>query len=157
MVSLAQARQSIADRPSRILRSQEGSLSAAVLVREPFQRCNRENRIRAVFRLRRDDPLPDVDRQSLQTYHEYLAAHLSFPFQADYCEETEPLVFDDAVTVTGLLSAEEDAVDSSCGIRCTAHMQGREFQPPLAVLKPADHSANRRLIDDYWHWFWHCR
>jgi len=157
MVSLAQARRTIADRPGRILRSHDGRLSSVTLLREPPQRYSREDRIRAVFKLTRDDALPEVDRQSLQTYHQYLAARLSFPFPADYCEETEPLVFDHAVTVTGLPSAGKDPLDSSCGILCTAVRQGREFQPPLAVLKVADHGANRRLIDDYWHWFWQCR
>jgi hypothetical protein len=82
---------------------------------------------------------------------------LSFPFKADHYAETEPLVFDHAVTVVGLLDPEKHPLDVSCSLLCTAFVRGHPVKLPLAELKPDDNSINRRLIDDYWYWFWNCQ
>ena len=49
---------------------------------------DQDDRVRMVFDLTSNDPLPDVDEETLEVYHEYLAKHLVFPFEADYTSET---------------------------------------------------------------------
>ena len=51
---------------------------------------DQDDRVRMVFDLTSNDPLPDVDDETLETYHEYLAKNLVFPFEAEYLPETGP-------------------------------------------------------------------
>ena len=53
----------------------------------PLSKNDREDRIRAIFGLTSDDPLPEVNEATLCTYHEHLAAHLKFPLQAIYWQD----------------------------------------------------------------------
>src|ERR1019366_8039863 len=80
---------------------------------------DQDDRIRAIFGLTSDDPLPFVIDDNLRKYHRYLATHLSFPFQAAYRAETGPFQAKDipvTVTVTALLDA--DHCDEDRGILC---------------------------------------
>ena len=43
-----------------------------------------------VFDLTSNDPLPDVDDETLEVYHEYLAKNLVFPFEATGTSGTGP-------------------------------------------------------------------
>lgn len=110
-----------------------------------------------MFCLAAGNRLPAVGTESLWKYHRYLLTRLAFPFQASNCEEVEPLVFDRAITVAGLINPDEIAAEKSTGILCKAWLAGHEIRPPLALLKPEDNGVNSRLIDDYWHWFWNFR
>jgi hypothetical protein len=118
---------------------------------------DQDDRIRAILGLTTDDPLPDVDDQSLRRYHRHLAAHLSFPFEASYSRETGPMqdtTF--AVTVVGLL--DPDDCDETYGLLCEARQGRRLLEVPLGeieVKKKGD--ANRRLVEDYSYWFWNWR
>ena len=116
-----------------------------------------EDRIQAVFGLQGDARAPSVGKESLRAYHRYLTARLSFPFKADHYSETEPLVFDHAVTVVGLLDPEKHPADASGSLLCTAFVRGHEVNLPLAELKTEDDTVNRRLIEDYCYWFWNCQ
>jgi len=51
---------------------------------------DQDDRMRAVFGLTSEDPLPESNRDNLQHYQDYLAANFRFPFDAVYWEETEP-------------------------------------------------------------------
>ena len=129
-----------------------GSAAAGIRPR----RC-REDRLRTVFGLTAGQRLPHVAKESLRKYHRYLAARLVFPFQASECDEVEPLVFDNAIQVAALVDLREVELDASRGILCKASAHGRAIRPGLAALQSGDHSVNRRLIEDYWHWFWNFR
>jgi|SRR5271166_345780 len=115
-----------------------------------------EDRVRRVFRLGATDPLPLVRRNALRDYHAHLAALLSFPFPASYCEEAEPLVLDGSVIVTGLCDPARTLLDSAMGILCEVVFR-RNVRLPLALLKVEPWNPNSQFIDDYWHWFWNCR
>ena len=51
---------------------------------------DQDYRIRAIFGLTTEDPLPESNRDNLQHYQNYLAANFKFPFDAVYWEETGP-------------------------------------------------------------------
>lgn len=60
------------------------------IVTRPLSMTDQDDRIRAIFGLTSDDPLPESTYENLRQYHAYLAANLSFPFEAAYWEETGP-------------------------------------------------------------------
>ena len=57
---------------------------------KPLSPKDQDDRIRMVFGLTNNDPLPDVDEDTLRAYQKYLAANLSFPFEAVHSHETGP-------------------------------------------------------------------
>jgi len=60
------------------------------IVTKPLSMDDQDDRIRAVFGLTSDDPLPNVDFDSLLAYHRHLSESLLFPFEAEYSHETGP-------------------------------------------------------------------
>ena len=52
------------------------------IVTKPLDMDERDDRIRSVYGLTSDDPLPESDEESLRAYYKFLAAKLSFPFEA---------------------------------------------------------------------------
>jgi hypothetical protein len=115
-----------------------------------------EQRIRDVFHLDAADPLPLVNPKSLQDYHAYLAARLSFPFRASHCEEMEPLVLDNSVVVIGLCDPDRIPLQSATGIICKV-LFCDTLRLPLGLLKVEPRNPNTQVVDDYWYWFWNCR
>jgi hypothetical protein len=116
---------------------------------------DREDRIRQVLGLAAGEPLPSVSEHWLHRYYDYLAARLSFPFGADYGEEIEPLErFTHTVTVVRLLDPREYPGTATSGLLCRALLGRHEVVVRLAEVEVGDRSVNRRLIDDYWYWFW---
>ena len=69
-------------------------LSFLPIVRYEGETCtstdNETERIRSVFGLSVDYPLPRVNVRNLRTYRRYLADSLSFPFEALYAEAKPP-------------------------------------------------------------------
>src|SRR5207249_3676611 len=57
----------------------------------PLDMKDQDDRVRAVLGLTSDDPLPEVEQDTLRKYGAYLATHLSFPFDASYTRETGPM------------------------------------------------------------------
>ena len=45
---------------------------------------DQDDRVRIVLGLTSDDPLSEVEDDTLRAYHRYLAAHLTFPFEAKW-------------------------------------------------------------------------
>ncbi len=60
------------------------------IVTRPLSTTDQDDRIRAIFGLTSDDPLPESHDGNLHHYHAYLAANLTFPFEAGYWKETGP-------------------------------------------------------------------
>ena len=126
------------------------------LVSRPLSKDDQDDRIRAIFGLTSDDPLPLLNDENLRKYHRYLATHLSFPFQAKYQVEyqDETGYFEETailVTVMGLLDA--DHCDEDCGILCEATEDGESVDLSVAELESTVNIHNRQLIEDYAYWF----
>jgi hypothetical protein len=122
----------------------------------PLNPKGEDDRVRAVFGLTADDPLPEVDEETLRGYHRHLAKHLSFPFPATYERETGVLhTRSEAVTVVGLVDADE--IDETYGILCEARLDRQQVEVPLGEIEAKKGNPNRRLVEDYCYWFWNWR
>jgi len=120
------------------------------LITRSLSKNDQDDRIRAIFDLTSDDPLPEINEDNLRKYHRYLATHLSLPFKAKYSAETiedQRILF----TVTGLLDPENCNDDD--GVQCEATDEGEEVELPLADLESTVNIHNRQLIEDYAYWF----
>jgi hypothetical protein len=76
------------------------------VVTRPLNEKDQDDRVRTALGLTGDDPLPEVDDDTLRAYHRYLAARLVFPFEARWEPEHGPA---QAVKITGLGDPEGDA------------------------------------------------
>jgi len=119
---------------------------------QPEQATSEDDRIRAVFGLPPHVSLPQVDKESLLKYHEFLAQRLSFPFQALYADTTPPvrhLVH--YVTVLGLSDSTRRRM---YGLFCKVKIDEAVVELPLSELGIREDDPNRQLIDDYLYWLW---
>lgn len=113
------------------------------------QRLGEQNdRIAAVFGLRRGSHLPEANLNRLQQYHRYLQKELKLPFAAIYEEETAEAIRRRPITVTALLPA-----DAENGLRCRAIVNEEEVDLPLARVYAPEDEARRQLLADYAYWF----
>ncbi len=124
------------------------------LVNRPLNPKDQDDRVRLALGLSSDDPLPEVDEDTLRAYHRYLAAHLSFPFEAIWEPEHGPRP---TVKITGLADPNEEVVDEMYGLMCEARAEGRLVEVPLAECEARKSSPNRQLLMDYSYWFWNNR
>ena len=125
---------------------------------KPLSMDDQDDRVRAVFGLTSDDPLPDVDENTLLKYHEYLLENMSFPFEMDYSEETGP--FEDKnhfVKVVGLLDPERNGCDEMYGLICRVKEGRKTFELPLSKFEPDDEIPEEQMLADYCCWFWNNR
>lgn len=122
------------------------------LASKPLSRDDPEDRIRAVFGLSGDDPLPNASQPSQQQYLDYLRARLSFPFHADYPPASE-LGSDksEEIVVLGFADA---PLDRKEGIVCKARKAAHEFDVPLQDLRVREDDRNFEPIEDYTFWIW---
>lgn len=122
------------------------------IITRPLSKNDPDDRIRAIFDLTSDDPLPAVNVENLRRYGSYLRSRLAFPFQASYTVEIGP--FQEAtycITVLGMLDG--DDCDEDEGVLCEAEQHGESFEIPLADLEVSDHPHHRQLVEDYSYWF----
>jgi len=122
------------------------------IVTRPLSKDDPDDRIRAIFGLTSDDPLPPANVENLRQYGSYLRSQLSFPFQASYTVEIGP--FEEArylITVLGMLDG--DDCDEEEGVLCKAEQHGESFELPLADIEMLNHSHHRQLVEDYSYWF----
>ena len=126
---------------------------------KPLSPKDQDDRIRIVFGLTSNDPLPDVDDETLGTYHEHLSKDLVFPFEAEHTSETGPFSNRTIhVKVTGLGDPDDEhMIDDTYGILCEARRQRRMVTLPLGELEVRRGRPNRQLIADYCYWFWNNR
>ena len=131
----------------------------AKIVTKPLDMKNEDDRIRAVFELTSDDPLPAVDFETLEVYREYLAEHLAFPFEAVWESEAGPLSNRrEKVRVTGLGDPDEDyRIDDMYGLICEIKIDKQRGDAPLAQMEAKKGDRNRQLLSDYCFWFWNYR
>jgi hypothetical protein len=122
------------------------------LVPRPLRPDDPEDRIRAVFGLTSEDPLPAADQDHLDRYHDYLSARLTFPFPAVFVMDGDTSEGQEhPVTAVGLLG--RDDADEENGLLCRAELQGRPIAVPLSDLEVDENAPNHQLIEDYSYWF----
>lgn len=121
------------------------------IVVRPLSPKDKDDRIRMVFGLTSDDPLPDVSDASLESYHAYLVKYLVFPFTAIHgAEYGHP----ESVKVIGLGDPKDGPmIDDTVGLLCDARTDGHVVTLPLEQLENAKGRPNGQLIDDYCYWF----
>jgi hypothetical protein len=114
---------------------------------------NEEDRIRAVFELPSGAALPQVNKDTLVTYHEYLLGRLSFPFHALYMETTAPVR--QLVRYVTVLGLSDDVRRRLYGLFCKVQIDDAVVELPLADMGLREDAPNRQLVDDYMYWLWH--
>jgi hypothetical protein len=114
-----------------------------------------EDRIRAILGLRKGRALPDVNDATMLKYYQYLSSRLTFPFEAQYSSETEPVVY--PTTVVGLADPRQLAADPFVGLCCIAQIKNKAAVLPLVDIEVAEDSPNFRFIEDFWFWIWNWR
>ena len=57
---------------------------------KPLSPKDQDDRVRMVFGLTSNDPLPEVTDETLAAYHKYLSKNLAYPFEAERTSETGP-------------------------------------------------------------------
>jgi hypothetical protein len=125
------------------------------IVTRPLNVKDEDDRVRLALGLTSDDPLPDVDEDTLLAYYRYLAAHLSFPIEGSWEEESSPA---QPVKITALCDPEDDSwVDEMYGLICQAKLRRRVIEIPLADCEARKGSPYRQLLEDYAYWFWNYR
>jgi hypothetical protein len=128
---------------------------------KPLSPKDEDDRVRMVFNLTSNDPLPEVDDDTLETYRDYLASHLSFPFEAEHTSEKGPMFrrHTSLVKVTGLGDPDEEPpyIDDMYGLLCDALMDRRKVVVPVGELEVPKGKPNRQLVKDYCYWFWNYR
>ena len=117
---------------------------------KPLSPKDQDDRIRMVFELTSNDPLPDVDDETLKAYHKQISKKLVFPFTAEHGAE---FGHPERVKVIGLGDPDDEAmIDEQYGILCEARVEGQIVVVPLGELDDAKGKPNRQLIDDYCYW-----
>ena len=123
-----------------------------------FPALNQDDRVRKVFGLPDDAPLPLVREETLAIYYDYLLANLTLPFDALYCQnggKMRHLVH--YVQVTELISPRHSREPRSSRSGRQAQHHREVLELPLAEFGVMEDNPNCELIDDYAYWFVNCR
>jgi hypothetical protein len=114
------------------------------IVTRPLDKGNQDDRIRAIFGLTNDDPLPEVNGENLCKYYEYLSAHLTFPFPAIHWKEIGPFQSRKCmVNVAGLVALDGYDPEEGYGLLCEV-WHNAESQKPVSVVQAR--SKNRGVL-----------
>ena len=128
------------------------------IITRPLSPKDQDDRVAMVFGLSGDDPLPEVDYDTLEVYHEHLSKNLVFPVEAEHTSETGPFSSKTVqVKVLGLGDPDEPMIDDTYGILCEARHERRVVTLPLGELEVKKGKPNRQLLGDYCYWFWNWR
>jgi hypothetical protein len=119
-----------------------------------FPSLSQDERIRKVFGLPEETPLPRVADETLASYYDHLVAQLSLPFEALYCKndgEMRQLIH--YVHVVELADPRPTYKHNLHGLVCKAQNLKEILDLPLVELGVRDDNPNCQLIDDYAYWF----
>jgi len=124
---------------------------------KPLSMNNQDDRLRAIFGLTSNDPIPDVAEEWLLKYHSYLSKHLTFPFEASVSSDCEEFLQDvpQVATVLGLPDT-DGIMDEDYGVLCEARYGGELSLLQLGKLETKQ-AKNHQLLADYAYWFWDFR
>jgi len=122
---------------------------------KPLDMKDQDDRIRAVFGLTHDDPLPSVESDTLRIYRDFLAENLSLPFEAEAkMQPKRSFSSPRKVTVVGLGSPDEDErLDEHYGLICEIKLGKKKGDVPLSDLEIRQRGSERQLVEDYRCWF----
>ena len=123
------------------------------IVTRPLAMDEQEDRIRATFNLTSDDPLPDVDCETLSVYYQYLVDQLALPFQARYVPDDgrfrgKPC----SVTVRSLYDFDDYEAEESYGLIGVGLYQDKRIEFPIRDIDVKRNDPNRQLLEDYKCW-----
>ena len=114
---------------------------------------DRDDRIRVVFGLTHDDPLPLVSPETLTTYCGYLTTNLKLPIITSCWEKSSTFTSKKiSVSITKLEAPVEEEFDEECGLFGIAATKEGEIEIPLESLDLKKQDPNYRLISDYTYW-----
>lgn len=123
------------------------------LVARPLSQEDEDDRVRMVFGLTADDPLPAISDETQRQYLDYLRLHLTFPFEATYWSElTQHSQVKRDLAVVGL--APLSPASASRSLLCEACWEGQTEQIALTDLQLDGDDPNSRYVDDYRYWLW---
>ena len=119
-----------------------------------LSRDSQEDRIRAVFCLTADEPLPEVRSATLVKYYHYLVEHLSLPFSARYRPKAGPFAGNTIRgSVLGLFDINDYVVEERHGLIGVGGCGGKRIEFPMNVIDIDKKDPNYQLIEDYAYWF----
>jgi hypothetical protein len=119
----------------------------------PLSMDDQDDRIRAVFGLTHDDPLPLVSPETLTTYCDCLTANLKFPFFSSYWVKSGAFTSKKvSVPINTLKTSFEEEFDEECGLFGIGSDQDEEIEIPLESIELKKKDPNYRLISDYTYW-----
>lgn len=103
--------------------------------------------------------LPRVGLETLRRFHDYLADHLSFPFEAKLSSPIGPHRDTEApLKVVRLMDpVREYSPEEMYGLICKAEQNGERIELPLDRIDVEGGSPHAQLLEDYRHWLWHCQ
>jgi len=116
----------------------------------PLSPEDQDDRIKSILGATGDDPVPDVDEDTLLAYWRQLNETLTFPFEAEYCPEDGP---SNTVNIIGLTDPEEYDCDEFYGLFCEARLGRRCIVVPLSEIEVKKGKPNHQMTDDYSYWF----
>ena len=119
----------------------------------PLSEHDQGDRVRMVFGLTHDDPIPFVSPGTLMTYYRYLAANLKFPFFSVHLGKIRFVYQEEGrrPDIPAGASVEEE-FDGEAGLYGIGVHQDEEIEFPLEVIDLKKQDPNFRLIDDYTYW-----
>lgn len=105
------------------------------------------------------DRIPNVRLESLRRFHDYLVAHLSFPFEGKLSSPIGPhRDTKSPLSVIGLLDpVREYAPEEMYGLICKASQKGQKIELPLDRIEVKTSSPHYQLLDDYSFWLANCQ
>jgi hypothetical protein len=114
-----------------------------------------ESRIRAVFGISDNTPIPQVSQESLLVYRKHLLDSLRFPFEALHAETAPPVrrLFR-CVAVLGFSETFSHRLQT---LLCRVCNDGKEIELPLAELGVREDNPNYQLVEDFTRWYWNWR
>ncbi len=119
----------------------------------PLSEKDQDDRVRLVFGLTHDDPLPNVCFETLMTYYRYLAANLKFPFYTFYWAKSGPFSSKKVIIpITSLDAPVAEEFDEDCPLYGIAIDKDEEIEFPLETIELGKKDPNYRLISDYTYW-----
>lgn len=118
------------------------------IITRPLDESIQDDRLRAIFGLTTDDPLPEVDTLSLRRYLAHLEKNLTFPLDVTFLEDGRPV--DEKGIITKLLPEED--FDRERGIMCRARVKGGEGKMPLDQFAADEATPAGKLLADYRYW-----
>lgn len=120
---------------------------------KPLDPNEQEDRVRMVFGLTDNDPLPRVDEEKLTVFHGHLSENLAFPFEAEYpWQGASPERVRRIAKVTGLLGA--DRCSWMDGLLCEGRLDKEGFERPLTWFEVAEDDPKLQPLVDYYYWFY---